>query len=669
MKQKLLKSLLLLCILVGGVCNAWATDVTGTINFGSATGSTKINDASVSGDDSQDNSWTVTTVGTSSFTQQSGYSQVGSSSKPATSITFTTTLPSSQTIKAFSAKFGGFSSTAGTVTLKVGDTTVGTGSLNANNDVTVSATNTTTAGTVLTVTVTSIAKGVKCYYISYTYEDDTPSSSATFTNKAPSIEYPAAKTYSQVPTTATGYNGNITYSITANTAGATINASTGLVTVTGGGSVTVKATAAASSGFAGSEDTYTLTVNDTRSEADLSWSAASANVTYGADNNVFPSLTNTHGVTVTYASTNTKAATINETTGEITLLDFAGSTYIKAIFAGNDDYLPKTVDYTLNVTKAPFAVKDGVFDFVEAAALDEDYGSGVTTTNDGNTYVTVDKTWTAGNVTMVTSGKYRWWSSNSGCDLRFYNNNPYSSATFSVPAGYTITKIVTTGGNFVSANTGTLNGANWTGASQSVKLSISTSTVNIKTITVTYVTTVPVTLNASGYATFAANVPLDFSDDSEFSAWQITGVSGTAITFSQITGTVAANTGVLLKGTASATVNIPVAASGATLATNKLVGITTATDVAADTYYGLSDNKFVKVNAGTVPAGKALLPASVAAGVKEFTFIFEGENETAINSLTPALSKGEGVIYNLAGQRLQKMQKGVNIVNGKKVLF
>ena len=28
----------------------------------------------------------------------------------------------------------------------------------------------------------------------------------------------------------------------------------------------------------------------------------------------------------------------------------------------------------------------------------------------------------------------------------------------------------------------------------------------------------------------------------------------------------------------------------------------------------------------------------------------------------------EGAIFNLAGQRLQKMQKGINIVNGKKVL-
>ena len=34
----------------------------------------------------------------------------------------------------------------------------------------------------------------------------------------------------------------------------------------------------------------------------------------------------------------------------------------------------------------------------------------------------------------------------------------------------------------------------------------------------------------------------------------------------------------------------------------------------------------------------------------------------------PASVESEGFIYNLAGQRLSKMQKGINIVGGKKVL-
>lgn len=44
-------------------------------------------------------------------------------------------------------------------------------------------------------------------------------------------------------------------------------------------------------------------------------------------------------------------------------------------------------------------------------------------------------------------------------------------------------------------------------------------------------------------------------------------------------------------------------------------------------------------------------------------------NETSINGLTPTLSEGEGAIYNLSGQRMSRLQKGINIINGKKVLY
>ena len=45
----------------------------------------------------------------------------------------------------------------------------------------------------------------------------------------------------------------------------------------------------------------------------------------------------------------------------------------------------------------------------------------------------------------------------------------------------------------------------------------------------------------------------------------------------------------------------------------------------------------------------------------------EGDEDPDGISLTPTLSKGEGAIYNLAGQRMTKLQKGINIVGGKKV--
>lgn len=57
-----------------------------------------------------------------------------------------------------------------------------------------------------------------------------------------------------------------------------------------------------------------------------------------------------------------------------------------------------------------------------------------------------------------------------------------------------------------------------------------------------------------------------------------------------------------------------------------------------------------------------------SAGVKAFVLSFGEDDATGINSPTPSLSEGEGTIYNLSGQRLQKMQKGINIVNSKKIL-
>lgn len=150
-----------------GVGDAALTEKTATIQFG--TDNVKIDQASVTANDNQKNSWTITTAGTDSFTTNQGYYQVGSSNNPAKSIIFTTTLPEDAQVTSISAKFGGFKGTAGTVTLKVDGTSVGKGTLNAKNDVTVTST-TTAAGNKVTVTVTDIAKGVKCYNIQVKYK-------------------------------------------------------------------------------------------------------------------------------------------------------------------------------------------------------------------------------------------------------------------------------------------------------------------------------------------------------------------------------------------------------------------------------------------------------------------------------------------------------------------
>ena len=65
-------------------------------------------------------------------------------------------------------------------------------------------------------------------------------------------------------------------------------------------------------------------------------------------------------------------------------------------------------------------------------------------------------------------------------------------------------------------------------------------------------------------------------------------------------------------------------------------------------------------------AHKAYLPLSGASGVKGFDF--DGDDATGISNVNDNLNLTDGPIFNLAGQRVGKMQKGINIVNGKKIL-
>ena len=78
----------------------------------------------------------------------------------------------------------------------------------------------------------------------------------------------------------------------------------------------------------------------------------------------------------------------------------------------------------------------------------------------------------------------------------------------------------------------------------------------------------------------------------------------------------------------------------------------------------------MKVNAGTVPAGKALLPQSVVtSSVKEFTFDFGEDDADGINEVNGSGLMVNGPVYDLQGRRVQKPGKGLYIVNGKKILF
>jgi hypothetical protein len=91
------------------------------------------------------------------------------------------------------------------------------------------------------------------------------------------------------------------------------------------------------------------------------------------------------------------------------------------------------------------------------------------------------------------------------------------------------------------------------------------------------------------------------------------------------------------------------------------------------TSYALSDNVYTLYNGtfylsqGVVATDKAYLKIDNAAAASSMRIIIDGET-TGIRSVDNAKA-ADGIYYNLAGQRLAAPQKGVNILNGRKVII
>ena len=181
-----------------------------------------------------------------------------------------------------------------------------------------------------------------------------------------------------------------------------------------------------------------------------------------------------------------------------------------------------------------------------------------------------------------------------------------------------------------------------------------------------------VTLNDSGYLTYASVYPLDFTNSlaDGYSVWQITGIEGSTITFERITGAIAGGQGVLLKGTAGAEINIPMKSSDTELTGNKLAATLAPTYFEDETMYALSGDAFYLNSPCTLKANRAYIPADLVGTqeVKNFIFVFN-DMATGIVEAQSVSHEACNAIFNLTGQRLSKPAYGINIVNGRKVLI
>lgn len=489
---------------------------------------------------------------------------------------------------------------------------------------------------------------------------------ATLTFAESSVqELKSAGSYTQTATKTPAGAGTVTYAISPS--GNAINSTTGAVTLSTTGDYTVTATAAENTLYNEAVASYTLQV---RQEPTIV--VADDDVVYGTTFTVDDDVI--EGGTITVTSSNTAVATVDG----LTLTPVAaGETTVTVSTAANDTYIAGEETFVLTVTQPAGGT----------SAKSSAYTT--TFTAQGLTHADGEWDWTANNdATGYEAGRRAQWS-NSVSDFTLSHENSL--------AVNKVTVVASTNGsdNSISVTVGSTafkNGENtslsmssgdnnksfeFSGSAEgNIVVSFSHSGSNRKSIWVKSISvelagaTETVTLNASGYATFCSAYPLDFSSATGYTAWQITDITDGVITFEKLTGDIKGGQGFLLKGTANAVVSIPSEDSSTELGANLFCGTLVPEYFEANAIYGLSGDKFYQNNAGTFKAGKAYLPASSVGevGVKGFTFVFD-DTATGVQTVETLTTEEVQQIFDLAGRRLPRIQRGLNIVNGKKVIM
>lgn len=366
------------------------------------------------------------------------------------------------------------------------------------------------------------------------------------------------------------------------------------------------------------------------------------------------------GAKITYSSDKPEVATVDASTGAVTLGTTEGTAVITASYAGNDRYEKSTASYTINLTK-PFEVEDGVFDFTEPEA----YGYKTPALGSATNLEVGDKI-IARNVIITVkkngSTPTRFWNNNSGkLDFRVYKNAVLNIA---VPEGYVITDITALVEN-ANKKFGEV-------GKNSVDISFTTG-INFTKMVVTYGKIKSVTPTTNGYATFACSYPVNYRENG-LKAYTIkVDEDNQKVAYTEFTGVVPAGKAVLVCGTEGQKYELTPATekADATFATDLKVS---NGNVKSDgtNFYGFTTkggvSGFVLVAKDVaVPLGKGYLRLTGnTAAAPVFYSINIGGGTTAIGQVEVEKGTENGAIYNLAGQRVDASYKGVVIKNGKK---
>lgn len=500
---------------------------------------------------------------------------------------------------------------------------------------------------------------------------------------------------------------------------ATVGETDGKVTFVGFGTTVITASYAGDATHMASSSSYTI--NYGKVKTTMSWSATTATANLGEEFTNAPTLSLTadnvsilEGKTIKYTSTDENVAMVDEN-GTVTLKDKEGTTTITATFAGDETYAEASASYTLTV-KDPNKL-EVTFDFTKP----ENYGYGVTSGNtafgEGKGDVPENATLTEGIVTLKNTT-----CSGSGTrfyidGLRTYDSNAH---TLYVPAGYRMTSISFSFGNNNTKMNYTIGSAaqntSWTGEARKVIIKYTGTNKPIESLTVAYKkielsTLSPLTLNEDdndiailenentyanvtatrsmiadgGWYTFC--VPFDIEDiattplkDAEIRKYK--SMTGTTMNFEPTTSLKAMHA-YLVKPTSNIVnpefEDVLVVSEGDNVIDGengyKFVGIYSKYPLALDgtnLFLGANNTFYLPTPEDyTLKAlrGYFVVPEGTSASKMGINIDGETTSISALNTVD-AIS---GKVYNLNGQyvgnNVKTLQKGIYVVNGKKIII
>lgn len=217
--------------------------------------------------------------------------------------------------------------------------------------------------------------------------------------------------------------------------------------------------------------------------------------------------------------------------------------------------------------------------------------------------------------------------------------------------------------------------ANTTISERTAYIVVSVDDLSSPAITVTQEKPYTVKVGKIGYTTYVA--PADIAFPEGLTAFIVFEQNGSSVKLSDRTS-VPAGTAVVLKSEDAMSSDngieyvLSITKNPEDVTDNLLKACTEAfIPSAANTIYCLANKSkgvgfYPVATTVTIPVGRAYLEIT-AGEVKSFYGFFEDE-ATSIQTIDNGQQTTDDAVYNLAGHRIQTMQKGINIVNGKKIL-